>query len=164
MRKEFPVFLTALALAFLLSASPTAQAQARDVAGLTVADAGGHDHPLRELLAGQPVTLVNFWAVWCAPCREELPLLLEGHLLGRYNLIAINLGDPPRTVATYLEQHDIEALPNYFLSPRQAGGLPIFGLPTTLVMDGQGTLTARYSGQLNAATLAELVGSGGESP
>lgn len=130
---------------------------ARDVAMIEVRDAGGNTWVLQQLLASEGPTLINFWATWCPPCREELPLLLNGHVAGDYTLITINLGDPVTKTETYLNQNSIEDLPNYFLSARQASGLPIFGMPTSLLLSPAGEVTATHPGAFSPESLASFV-------
>lgn len=108
----------------------------------------------------QGLTLVNVWAAWCPPCREELPLLLEGHRSGRYRLITINLGDHPDQVARFLHTQALETLPSYFLSVRDAGLLGLQGLPTTLVFGAREKQLQRLQtvhGPLNPDSLDALL-------
>lgn len=128
-----------------------------DLSLLQVRDAAGQPHVLHDLLDPTGPTLINFWATWCPPCREELPLLLHGHEAGEYNLITINLGDPVTKAETYLSQNSISALPNYFLSARQASGLPIFGMPTSLLVNEAGEVTATHPGAFSPESLTSFV-------
>lgn len=106
--------------------------------------------------AGRPVTLadfkgrlllVNLWATWCVPCRKEMPELdhLEGALGGPdFQVVAINLDtrDPDKPAA-FLREIGVSHLANFadpkgqaFPALRAVGRG--FGLPTTLLVDGQG--------------------------
>jgi cytochrome c biogenesis protein CcmG/thiol:disulfide interchange protein DsbE len=58
-----------------------------------------------EMLATGEVTLVNFWASWCPPCRAEHPKLLEMEAAG-VNIIGINFKDTERAATTYLINDD----------------------------------------------------------
>ena len=56
------------------------------------------------LYRGQ-VVLINFWATWCEPCRDEMPSLerLRQSLAGRpFVILAVNLGEPPSRVRAFL--------------------------------------------------------------
>jgi cytochrome c biogenesis protein CcmG, thiol:disulfide interchange protein DsbE len=53
------------------------------------------------------VVLVNFWATWCEPCREEMPSMnrLRASLAGRpFEILAVNLGEPETRVERFLEK------------------------------------------------------------
>lgn len=52
------------------------------------------------------VVLVNFWATWCEPCREEMPAMnaLRRSLAGRpFEVLAVNLGEPESRIRRFLE-------------------------------------------------------------
>jgi len=51
--------------------------------------------------------LVNFWATWCEPCREEMPSMnrLRASLAGRpFEILAVNLGEPETRIERFLEK------------------------------------------------------------
>lgn len=100
---------------------------------LPVRDWSGTPTPLHEL-GDHDVVLVNFWAVWCPPCRDELPWLLALHEAGEVQLHAVNVGDREGDVARFLSTEGLEALPVRFVSPRALRGLDVPGLPTTYVL------------------------------
>jgi thiol-disulfide isomerase/thioredoxin len=53
------------------------------------------------------VVLVNFWATWCEPCREEMPSMnrLRASLAGQpFEVLAVNLGEPETRVRRFMEQ------------------------------------------------------------
>lgn len=75
LRIAFP-WLSFIALTFCFPAQATAQEkQAEEPAALTLADLSGQKQSL-EAHRGRIVVL-NFWATWCVPCREEMPLLVK---------------------------------------------------------------------------------------
>ncbi|MDL2343035.1 TlpA disulfide reductase family protein [Deinococcus sp. MIMF12] len=103
---------------------------------LSIRDASGRSVAAPQPTAGRPL-LVNFWATWCAPCREELPLLLEAHESGQYQVLAVNLGESPATVGRYLDRERLTSLPVVYSHVRQLPGWNIPGLPTTSLI-GEG--------------------------
>jgi cytochrome c biogenesis protein CcmG/thiol:disulfide interchange protein DsbE len=107
------------------------------------------------------VLVLDFFATWCAPCRESIPRLialdqkLEGDGL---HLVGLNVGGPDDRVkvAAFAEDLDIEyplgfpdqALTDFFLSDNQT-------IPQTFVFDREGQLLRRFIGY-DEATGAEL--------
>lgn len=91
--------------------------------------------------------LINLWATWCAPCREEMPALaqLEEELGGEdFNVVAINVDVRNEERArAFLEEIGVSNLPFYsdptmgVFNTLKGSGLA-FGLPTTLLVDENG--------------------------
>jgi thiol-disulfide isomerase/thioredoxin len=97
------------------------------------------------------VRLVNFWATWCAPCREEMPAL---DALARerggpdFEVIAIATGrNSPEAIARFKEQEGIATLPT-LLDPKGAlaAAMNVPGLPVTVLLDRAGAEVARLLG------------------
>ena len=97
------------------------------------------------------VVLLNFWATWCAPCREEMPSLdaLQQDLGGDdFQVVTLATGrNPTPAILRFFEEEGIEALPTY-LDPRQnvAREMSIFGLPITVIIDREGNEIGRLRG------------------
>ena len=127
---------------------------------------GGRQVNLDELRGGPAV--INIWATWCLPCREEMPLLSrtyarEGH--GKFALVGVDLAEPASRVQAFLGQTPVsypiwvdptDAAGNQAKSPSTAlfartGG---FAVPTTIFVGRRGIIKAIYVGKLTAATLA----------
>jgi peroxiredoxin len=72
---------------------------------LALQDLEGRRHQLAEYRG--KVVLVNFWATWCEPCREEMPSMnrLRAALAGRsFEVLAINLGESETRIRRFMEQ------------------------------------------------------------
>jgi len=72
--------------------------------------------PLHDIIrrdAKQRVTLLNVWAIWCAPCRKELPLLdnIAQDENAPLEIITLNLGDDPAQIDKIYDELHITALP-----------------------------------------------------
>jgi thiol-disulfide isomerase/thioredoxin len=97
------------------------------------------------------VVLVNIWATWCVPCREEMPTLdrLQAELGGRdFDVVAVNIdrgqGDKPKTFlaetgATHLQLYTDP-------SGKLFAALKTVGMPATLLIDREGREIGRLVG------------------
>ena len=98
------------------------------------------------------VLLVNFWAVWCAPCRAEMPSLdrLQAEMGGAdFEVLTIATGrNPAPKVERFLEDVGVRHLARYADSKNQlARGMGIVGLPVTVLIDRNGNEAARLIGE-----------------
>ncbi len=98
--------------------------------------------------------ILNFWATWCAPCREEMPSLNNLQMLNdekKIKIIPINIGgENIRTSKKFFDQLLIEEL-QIFVGDGAgiAKNLKLRGLPTTLFIDKQGYEFARIVGSID---------------
>jgi peroxiredoxin len=94
-----------LALALPASAQPLKPWAGGTTPALELTDAEGKLHRLADY-RGRAV-LVNFWATWCEPCREEMPSMerLRGALQGKpFVVLAVNVGEGPRAARAFGEK------------------------------------------------------------
>ncbi|HSN78585.1 MAG TPA: TlpA disulfide reductase family protein [Anaerolineae bacterium] len=108
---------------------------------------------------GQPVVL-NFWATWCAPCREEMPEFVAAY--DRYQddglvVVGVNAQETASQAAAFMgdfnmgfpvaldTRGDVQQLYN------------VRGLPTTVFIDREGRIVERWAGLLRAPALEELL-------
>ena len=86
------------------------------------------------------VTLVNFWATWCAPCREEMPSLnrlVESVASDNFSVLAIAVGrNSNNAINKFFSQHNLTNLESY-KDPkgRMSSHFSVLGLPTTIIID-----------------------------
>jgi peroxiredoxin len=124
-----------------------------DLAGATRTLAEFHGRPL----------LVNFWATWCAPCVEEMPLLAAlraRHADAGLEVIGIALDDPV-AVRAFVAELAI-GYPILLDIPGRADSSVRFGdtrgvLPFSVLVDARGRIAAVRAGSFSAATLADFV-------
>lgn len=125
-----------------------------DLPDVSFTDAGGVEMGL-DAFAGQYVVL-NFWATWCAPCREEMPSLntLQQVLGGdTFAVVTIASGrNPLPSITRFFDQGGITDLPVY-LDPRQTMSrqMGVLGLPITVLLNPEGQEVARLRGDADWA-------------
>ncbi len=113
------------------------------------------------------VMIIEFWATWCGPCREEIPLLNEIHRKYRdqgVRVIGISLDrKDPQEVSKFLDSlqveylnlmGDEEVLEKY---SRIANLGPIRGIPATFIIDRKGAICQRFLGLTERRVLEEAV-------
>ncbi len=98
--------------------------------------------------------LLNFWATWCAPCKEEMPsldLLLENKNLDNLKIFPINVGqDKIEKTSKFFEDLKIKNLTVYFDNPiTLAKKLGLRGVPTSILFNKNGEEFARIIGSIN---------------
>ena len=110
-------------------------------------------------LRGRPV-LVNFWASWCAPCREEMPLIVaayEAHRGAGLEVLAVNLRDQEergRDVERFAAQFQ---LPFPVLLDRRGRirqRYEFAAVPTSVFIDAGGTVRVVHAGPITQEALA----------
>lgn len=104
------------------------------------------------------VVLVNFWATWCPPCREEIPDLvaLQARYADQLQIIGVSQDAGPETVVREFAAAHRMNYPVVMSTPELERTFPgIYALPTTFVIDPDGRLVQKHIGMLNA-TRTEL--------
>lgn len=95
------------------------------------------------------VTLFNFWATWCPPCRREMPSIgrLETAMNGyAFRIAAISTGEKRRTVEDFLGKNGY-AFPVYLDEKGRLGAsFASQGIPTTYILDKAGRIVAGIVG------------------
>lgn len=95
------------------------------------------------------IILLNFWATWCPPCKDEIPSIdaLSKTMKGKaFEVFAVNLGDSAETVKSFVSEWKI-GFPVY-LDPKNllSRTYASQGIPTTYVLDKQGRFIAGMVG------------------
>jgi peroxiredoxin len=100
-------------------------------------------------LRGQPVVL-NFWATWCGPCAEEMPIFQEYHQkYPEMQLLAVNAGEPLATVKEYATSHEY----TFDILMDSGEGVNhtyrVIALPITYFLDVEGRIVAVQIGSMS---------------
>ena len=120
----------------------------------TLAGLAGGDGLKLDALKGQ-VTLVNFFASWCEPCRDEHKTLMRLTKDGQAALYGIAYKDKPADAQRFLAQlgNPYRAI-GLDESGRTAIDFGVYGVPETYVIDKQGRIRLRHVGPLSDADVA----------
>ena len=95
------------------------------------------------------VVMINFWATWCGPCRQEMPLLDE--LYNRYqrvgfNLLGVNIDDDSSRAMQMAEELGID-FPELFDASKEVSRLyEVEAMPVTVLVDREGTVRYVHHG------------------
>ncbi len=128
--------------------------------GLAVADMTGREAPdfalksstgenLRLSEYRGDVVMVNFWATWCGPCRQEMPLLEE--LFSRYErvgftLLGVNIDDDPRRAMAMAQELGV-TFPVVFDNTKEVSKLyDVNAMPVTVLVDKEGRVRHVHHG------------------
>ncbi len=121
--------------------------------------------PIRlEDFRGRPV-LVNFWAVWCPPCREEMPLLdTLARQQDKVTVVAVDVGDSAEAVKNFLAQNGLRLPVALDAQGAVASRYQVQGLPTTFFLDARGIVRHIHVGALDESTLHQGLTTIGVTP
>ena len=95
------------------------------------------------------VVMINFWATWCGPCRQEMPLLDE--LYSRYqrvgfNLLGVNIDDDSRRAMQMVDELGVK-FPVLFDARKEVSKLyEVNAMPVTVIVDREGTVRYVHHG------------------
>ena len=100
-------------------------------------------------LKGQ-VTLINIFASWCAPCRQEHPILMDLAEDGRFQIIGFNYKDDPDNARRFLgELGNPYSAVGVDPSGRAAIDWGVYGVPETFLIDRDGIIVWKHVGPLD---------------
>jgi cytochrome c biogenesis protein CcmG/thiol:disulfide interchange protein DsbE len=145
-------------LAQLPSEQEPAVALGRFAPDFALPDFGGQSISLSQW-RGQ-IVLLNFWASWCQPCREEMPLLqatYEAYAQDGLMVLGVNMGERARRVVGFAEDLGL-TFPTLVDEDTDVGTLyRVRGAPTTYFIDREGVIRQRYVGPLTPKALGAIL-------
>jgi peroxiredoxin len=173
-RRGLPIVALLAILALIVSvdaAAPTGAAQATSLGGKPAPSLIGKPAPAFALkdITGAPLTLadyrgkvvlIDFWATWCVPCREEIPHFVQlqtKYARRGFSVIGISMDDAPEPVPPFARKYGMNypvALGSATLAERYGG---VLGLPVAFVVDRDGRIRYRYDGVTSAQTFETAV-------
>jgi cytochrome c biogenesis protein CcmG/thiol:disulfide interchange protein DsbE len=109
----------------------------------------------QDLTQGK-VTVVNVWASWCVPCRQEHPLLMELARDPSFQLVGINYKDKPENARRFL---GTLGNPYEKIGTDDTGSAAVdwgvYGVPESFIVDGKGIIRYKWIGPLNEKGMRE---------
>lgn len=106
---------------------------------------------LKTVIESNKYTWINFWATWCGPCREEMPMMTD--LYNEYSdkglaIVAVNVNESKKNIRSYLNQYPVP----FMVLRDSTGGITqsynVEALPTSFLVDSSGVVqrvTVGYS-------------------
>ncbi len=111
-----------------------------------------------EILLENKFSLINFWASWCSPCREEHPALMQLKNYKNLNLIGINFKDKKNHASSFLDE-----LGNPFkilLSDKEGKSsieFGVYGIPESILFNDKSIILKKYVGPLSPQDVDEII-------
>ncbi|WP_431323776.1 DsbE family thiol:disulfide interchange protein [Rhizobium sp. YTU87027] len=104
------------------------------------------------------VVVLNIFASWCVPCRQEHPALMQLAKDPRVKLVAVNYKDAPEKALAFLEENGNPfAAIGVDNAGRNAMDWGVYGVPETFVIDRTGRITHRHVGPLDENSLSREI-------
>ncbi len=125
---------------------------------LTLFDLDGYEVSLTDYQG--EVILVNNWATWCPPCREEMPVFrayYDKYKDQGFQVVAIEAGEPEAEVRNFVEQAGLDFV--ILLDPENKSLITFqhSSLPNSFVIDRKGNLRLAWLRAINGPTLEKYV-------
>jgi cytochrome c biogenesis protein CcmG, thiol:disulfide interchange protein DsbE len=144
------------ALLFMLTTAASAHAAelkpwtAGATPALTLRDPAGREHRLADYRG--KVVLVNWWATWCEPCREEMPSFdrLQKRMDGRLVVLAVNYGEGEARISDFLAKYPSALTVLMDRDGTVARTWKARVLPTTFIVDPAGRVRYTAVGEIDA--------------
>jgi len=139
--------LGAILVIFTVSALAASSLEGQAAPDFVLRSATGENLRLSEYRGD--VVLINFWATWCGPCRQEMPLLDD--LYGRYqrvgfNLLGINIDEDSRRAMQMVQELGVK-FPVLFDENKEVSKLyEVEAMPVTILVDREGIVRHVHHG------------------
>ncbi|MBQ6746417.1 MAG: TlpA family protein disulfide reductase [Bacteroidaceae bacterium] len=129
------------------------------VPSFTVKDANGQEKSLDDLCEGKEYIMIDFWATWCVPCRQEMPNVKEQYAKYAdkgFEVIGISEDRSKPTMDEFVEKEGIK-WPVFRDQTKIAALYGVAMIPTTFIIDAHGVVVAKdLRGDDLGAKLAQL--------
>lgn len=161
--KRTVIWLTLLVVTVLLIANigtALVNANGKTAPDFSLPDLSGSTVRLHDVIRSKKVTVLNFWATWCPPCRAEIPDFIRFYRKYANQgvaVIAVNLQEKSEQVKSFAQSNGMN-FPILLDSSNRVGQLyQIYAIPTTFIIDSSGQIRHKIEGSTNLATLEAKV-------
>ncbi len=117
---------------------------------LVLPDLGGREQKLSAWRGS--VVIVSFWATWCEPCRDELPVLstmAKRHREEGLRLVAVNVGEAPAKISAFLKKTPINGTVLHDRNSAASKKWDAAALPANFLVDRVGAIRYWHLGELD---------------
>ncbi|HTI39857.1 MAG TPA: TlpA disulfide reductase family protein [Vicinamibacterales bacterium] len=111
-----------------------------------------HNAPLKLADFKGKVIVLNFWATWCGPCKEEIPAFVE--LYDRYRnkglvIVAVSIDDAPPQLQQFTREWKMQYPVAQLQSDIEDAYGPFYGVPTSYLIGRDGTICTKHLGPVS---------------
>lgn len=141
------LLLSAIAYSYTDGTSLTEMPSNIPAPDFTLQDSDGNTHRLSDYRG--KVVIINFWATWCPPCREEMPAMQRAwEIIQKEDMVmlGINLGEDEDTIFAFTANYPVEFPLLMDEDSSATRDWPVAGLPTTYIVDPDGNVAFRAVG------------------
>jgi len=147
MKLRIAAILAPLAASLLLTPALGASSTSGPAPQFTLDARGGSKISLSQY-KGQ-VVMLNFWASWCGPCRQEMPLL--ENIYKKYNkmgftLIGVNVEPDSKAAEGFLKETPVSFPVIYDKDSTVSKAYDVSGMPSTVIIDRKGNIRVLHRG------------------
>lgn len=116
-------------------------------------------------LRGRP-TVLNFWASWCLPCRDEAPILAAGARRhdGEVHFVGVDVQDLRADALAFLREFEVPYVSVRDEANRTYRAYGLTGVPETFYVDARGRIVAHSPGPVSAESLERDIAAAVEGP
>lgn len=100
--------------------------------------------------------MLNFWATWCPPCKEEMPGMEKLYNEHEIEILAVNL-DPQNDVRGFIERNNLTFPVLLDVHGTTQQTYSIISIPTTFIIDENGIIVEKHIGVMSVRQMEELI-------
>lgn len=113
---------------------------------------------IKDLIPKKKITIINIWASWCAPCRNEHEYLMKLKEHPNIVLIGLNYKDKPSKAKLFINDFG-NPFSTILKDPKGIISIEIgaYGVPETYILDGNLILKKKFIGELTFKNFEEII-------